>query len=162
MKAIKDNFNNLEIREKYLVSVAVIIFMLVMPYQFIWKPFSESVDESAIRVQAKKNQFIKMQQQAKTISQLQGGGTIVSQPGRQFLNNAINTAAKQYGLSSALNIKSDNNDNVRVSFDNVPFDNVINWLDQLITSNGVIVTKLNVDKQPTVGRVNASIYLELP
>jgi len=162
MKAIKDNFNNLEIREKYLVSVAVIIFILVMPYQFIWKPFSESVDESVIRVQAKKNQFIKMQQQAKTISQLQGADTIVSQPGRQFLNNAINTAAKRNGLSSALNIKSDNNDNVRVSFDNVPFDNVMNWLDQLITSNGVIVTKLNIDKQPAVGRVNASIYLEMP
>ena len=46
--------------------------------------------------------------------------------------------------------------------DNVPFDSVMNWLDQLVSNNGVIVNKFNVDRQPTKGRVNVSVYLEAP
>jgi len=133
-----------------------------MPYQFIWKPFSESIDDASVRVQAQKKQFIKMQQQAKKINQLKGSGGIVSQSGKQFMNNAINTAAKRNGLSASLNIKSGSNNSLRVSLDNVPFDNVMNWLDQLTLRNGVVISKLNIDRQPTAGRVNVSVYLESP
>lgn len=162
MNEIKEYFYGLEAREKNLVIITGLLLILVIPYQFFWKPFSESVENSAIRVQAQKSQFIKMQQQAKRIQQLRGVGVVASQPGRQFLNNAINTAARKNGLASALKMKSDSNNNLRVSMDNVPFDNVMNWLDQLISQNGVIVSKVNIDRQPTIGRVNISVYLEAP
>ncbi len=162
MSEIKEYFKNLESRERSLVIITGLLLILVIPYQFIWKPFTESVTNTTIRVDAQKRQFIKMQQQAKKIQALRGSSTIVSQPGRQFLNNAINTAARKNGLANALKIKSDSNNNLRVSLDNVPFDNVMNWLDQLISRNGVIVSKVNIDRQPMAGRVNVSVYLEAP
>jgi len=162
MNAIKEYFNNLEQREKSLVIIAALVLAILIPYQFMWKPFVTSYDDTSIRLQAQKKQFFKMQQQAQHIRQLRGAGSLQVQSGRQFLSNAINTAARQNGLASALNIKSDSLNNLRVSLDNVPFDNVMNWLDQLITRNGVIVNKLNVDRQPTVGRVNVSVYLDSP
>lgn len=162
MNAIKEYFNGLEARERNLVIVAGLIFILVIPYQFVWKPFTEAIDNSTIRVQAQKKQFFKMQQQAKKINQLKGTGDLVSQPGKQFMNNAINTAAKRYGLATSLNIKSGSNDSLRVSLDNVPFDNVMDWLDQLINNNGAVISKLIIDRQPTAGRVNVSVYLESP
>lgn len=162
MNDIKEYFKSLETRERNLVILAGLFVALVIPYQFIWKPFTESLDTSTIRVEAQKRQFVKMQQQATKIKALRGAGVVASQSGRQFLNTAINTAARNNGLSSALKIKSDSNNNIRVSLDNVPFDSVMNWLDQLISRNGVIISKVNIDRQPTLGRVNASIYLEAP
>jgi len=162
MNAIKEYLNGLEARERNLILVAAAIFVLVIPYQFIWKPFVTSVENTTIRVQAQKVQFIKMQQQAKKIRQLRGSGNIVVQPGKQFLNNLIQTAAKNNGLSNTLKIKSDTDNSIRVSLDNVPFDNVMNWLDQLVSTNGVIVSKLNIDRQPTIGNVNVSVYLDAP
>ncbi len=162
MNAIKEYLNGLESRERNLVIVAAIMLALVIPYQFIWKPFSESLHNTEVRVKSHRNQLAIMKQQANEISKLRGTSTIVAQPGRQFLNNLINTAAKRNGLANALNIKADSQDNLRVSMDNVPFDNVMNWLDQLISRNGIIVNKLNVDRQPAVGRVNISVYLEAP
>lgn len=162
MSAVKEYFNGLEAREQKLVVIATIVIALVFPYQFIWKPFSESVENTNIRVQSQKMQYIKMQQQAKKIQQLRGAGGITAQPGRQFLNNLIQTAARRNGLANSLKIKSDGQNNIRVSLDNVPFDNVMNWLGQLVSKNGVIVSKLNVDRQPSIGRVNVSVYLEAP
>ena len=126
MNAIKEYLNGLEARERNLILVAAAIFVLVIPYQFIWKPFVESVENTNGRVQAQKVQFIKMQQQAKKVQQLRGSGNVIAQPGKQFLNNVIQTAAKNNGLSSTLKIKSDTDNSIRVSLDNVPFDNVMN------------------------------------
>lgn len=162
MNAIKEYLNSLEARERNLILVAIVIFTLLVPYQFIWKPFIESVENNSVRVQSQKAQFVKMQQQAGQIKHLRGAGNIISQPGKQFLNNLIQTAAKRNGLANTLKIKSEDQNNIRVSMDNVPFDSVMNWLDQLVSNNGVIVTKLNVDRQPTLGRVNVSVYLESP
>ena len=162
MNAIKEYLNSLEARERNLIIVAVAIFVLVIPYQFIWKPFVESVENSRVRVQSQKAQYIKMQLQAKQIAHLRGAGSIVSQPGKQFLNNLIQIAAKNNGLANTLKIKTDNQNNIRVSLDNVSFDSVMNWLDQLVSNNGVIVSKLNIDRQPALGRVNVSVYLEVP
>ena len=164
MKAVKDYLNSLEARERYLVVVAFVLIVVTIPYQFMWKPFSESLDNSRIRVQSQKNQYIKMQQQSQKIKQLRGtsSSTVVSQPGKQFLNNLIQTAAKRNGLTNNLKIKSDAQNSIRVSLDNVPFDSVMNWLDQLVSNNGIIISKLNVDRQPSLGRVNVSVYLDSP
>lgn len=162
MNAIKEYLKGLESRERNLVVIAAVMLALAIPYQFIWKPFSESLENTSVRVKSQRNQLAKMQQQASEIRQLQGAGTVIAQPGRQFLNNLINTAAKKNGLTNALNIKADSEDNLRVSMDNVPFDNVMTWLDQLISNSGIIVSKLTVDRQPTVGRVNVSVYMEAP
>ena len=160
MNELKAYFNNLESREKYLVMIAGFLIILVLPYQVIWKPFTESIESSTIKVEAQKKQFVTMQQQANKIRALRGAGAVAAQTGRQFLNNAINTAAKKNNLSNALKIKSDSNNNLRVSLDNVPFDSVMNWLDQLSTKNGVVVSKISIDRQPTVGRVNVIVYMD--
>ncbi len=162
MKVVKEYLNGLESRERNLVIVAAVLLALVIPYQFAWKPFSASLDNMNMRVKSQRNQFLTMQVQATEIRKLRGSGAMVAQPGKQFLNNLINTAAKRNGLANALNIKADSENNLRVSMDNVPFDNVINWLDQLITKSGVIVNKLTVDRMPTVGRVNITVYMEAP
>ncbi len=162
MKAVKEYLNGLELRERNLVIVAAVLLALVIPYQFIWKPFSESLDNMNVRVKSQRNQLATMQYQALEIRKLRGAGTIVAQPGKQFLNNLINTAAKRNDLANTLNIKSDSENNLRVSMDNVPFDNVMNWLDQLISGSGIMVSKLTVDRLPTVGRVNVTVYMETP
>jgi len=162
MNAIKEYLNGLESRERNLVIVAVTMLALVIPYQFIWKPFSENLDDTNVRVKSQRNQLAIMQQQASEIKNLRGTGTVIVQPARQFLNNLINTTAKRNGLANTLNIKTDSENNLRVSMDNVPFDNVMNWLGQLISKSGIIVSKLTIDRQPTVGRINVSVYLESP
>jgi len=164
MNAVKDYLNSLEARERYLVIAAFVLIVVTIPYQFMWKPFSESLDNSRIRVQSQKSQYIKMQQQSQKIKQLRGSSSsaLVSQPGKQFLNNLIQTAAKRNGLTNNLKIKSDTQNSIRVSLDNVPFDNVMNWLDQLVSNNGIIISKLNIDRQPSLGRVNVSVYLDSP
>jgi len=162
VNAVKEYLNALESRERNLVIVAAVMVALTLPYQFAWKPFSESFDNVNVRVTSKRNQLAIMQQQAITIKKLQGAGAVISQPGRQFLSNVINTDANRNGLASALSIKADGQNSLRVSMDNVPFDKVMDWLDQLTSKNGIIVSKLTVDRQPSVGRVNVSVYLEAP
>ncbi len=162
MNAVKEYLNGLESRERNLVIIAAILIALVIPYQFIWKPFSESLDNMDVRVKSQRNQLVTMQHQASEIRKLRGSGTITAQPGRQFLSNLINTAAKRNGLANALNVKADSENNLRVSMDNVPFDNVMNWLDQLISRSGIIVSKLTVDRLQAVGRVNVTVYMEAP
>ena len=160
MNAIKEYYYNLNTRERYMVLTMIIAIAVFVPYQFIWTPFVEGLEESEQRVTKQRVQYQEMQQVSAELKQLRGGAGIATRTGKQFLFGAINNAARKFGLANAVNVKGDSNDRVRVLMENVPFDNVLRWLDELQHRQGLTIVTINVDQVGSIGMVKANVLLE--
>ena len=51
---------------------------------------------------------------------------------------------------------------IDLSFSNVPFDELSDWLEMLWTSDNVIVDKISVQKTATIGLANVTLTLTKP
>lgn len=162
MNVVKNYLDSLNPRERSLVITALLAVALFIPYQFIWKPFTIRHEQLITRVEVQRNQLQTMQNQAQEIRKLRGNNSISAKPGRQFLTNLVNTAARQFGLGTNLDIKQDTQNKLRVKMSNAPFDSIMNWLDRLIFQNGIVINKLTIERQESVGRVNVNVQLEAP
>jgi len=162
MNAIREYYNNLNVRERYMVMTMVIALGIFIPYQFILAPFIDGLNESETRVLKQRSQIQQMQQMALEMKQLNGGSSFSSRGGKQFMFGAINSAAKKFGLANAVNVKGESDERVRVNMENVSFDNVMKWLDELQHRQGMVIIQFNVERNETVGNVRANIVLEAP
>ncbi len=162
LNSIKEHYYNLNVRERYMVLAMVIAIGIFIPYQFLWTPFIDGKADAKARVMKQRLQFQEMQQMAGEIKQLKGGASIATRSGKQFIFGAINNAAKKFGIASAINVKGDSEDRVRVNMENVSFDNVMKWLDELQYRQGLAIITFNVERSDAQGLVKANVVLESP
>ena len=76
------------------------------------------------------------------------------------LLSAVDLASKDGTLSKPPSrLQPDGDTQVRVWVDEVQFDSLVRWVNELQTRYGVRVDSLDVERQPTAGLVNARLSL---
>lgn len=160
--ALKDNINRLRIRyfglerRDRLALTALVVFVggLVLVYG-IWIPTNEFVDS---RRADRDRQFELLQymrsteQEARTL-----GAGAPPLPSGQDLLTQVSRSAQQLGVSPN-RLQPEGANGVSVWFDNVPFNDLVVWLEQQ-TDQGVTVRQLSVDRQEEPGLVDARVVL---
>jgi general secretion pathway protein M len=71
----------------------------------------------------------------------------------------VDANARSTGLTGALKEIKPEGQGVRVRLEQVAFDDMLRWLEQLHSRQGVSVTGLVMERLPQPGRVNASVVL---
>jgi len=158
MDKIKHYLDQLNERDRRAVIIAVVALALFIPYQFIWSPFKNSMDNLENRVERQQKDLVWMQNrvaEAQELSRAAGGHGGSSQPVYGLIES---TARKRFG--GDIRVQQEGKGGVRVTIKNIGFDDVMLWLDELYSRQHVNVKEFTVDRQNGAGRVNANILIE--
>jgi len=154
-------WTKLEVREKAVLVFGGVSVAIAALYLFTWEPFynrlhslRQSVLEERINVAWMK--------QAEVETRTLRGILSPDKPVRtgESLLALVDRSARAAGMSASLKrVEPEGKDKVRVWLEDVIFDVLIPWVADLQKSQGVTPESLVVDRQPTLGHVNARLVL---
>ena len=159
---MKDWLEGLEPRERRLVLAGATLVGLLLVYLLLLAPLLAAYGERAGRVEQQRADLAWMQQAAARIQQLQGqGGAPGGALGDRSLLAVVDGSAREAGLGNALRrVRPDGTLAVRVWFEGVPFDALVEWLGRLDREYRVQVKLITLERQTEAGRVHAQLTLE--
>lgn len=161
---MKEWYNNLEQRERRILIAGAIALIIMLLYLLVWEPL---VDKSlALEKSNKDNQALIswMEQSANEVRELQAkikaGGPSSRSKGQSLLG-IIDRTAKQAKLGNTVKrVQPDGKTKARVWLENVSFNEMIKWLENLQRREGIHIDTSVIEKQDEAGLVNARLVLE--
>lgn len=155
-------WENLQQRERRMLTGGAILAALLLGWSFIWYPLSRAHAELATRVAHQRDDLAWMRQAATQAGDLRNKGTRsgAERQGKSLLALA-DVSARAGGLAGAIKrVEPAGAGSVRVNFEIADFDALASWLEQMSRDYGVQVTDFSVDKVPGLGLVNARVTLQ--
>ena len=150
-------FDNLERRERIVLTIGAAVVSLIIAWGFIWTPLRDGAIELGDGV-IQKNQMLVTLQRAEALSTT---GTAVAAGGAaQSLVLLVDQTHRAHGLAGTLSRNQpDGTDGIRVTFQAASFDSLVDWLITLQNSHGVSVESANFDRTRQAGLVGATLVL---
>ncbi len=151
-----DKVNALESRERYLLLLLVVFLGVLVLYLVVWAPINSYYESSLLK---RDTQFSLIQYMRASEKQARAAaGTKVVRATGQSLITEVSNSARQLGIT--LNrIQPEGDSAVSIWIDNVPFNDFINWIEQLNDRQGISVEQISIDRQDAPGLVNTRVVL---
>lgn len=159
---MKEWFNNLEQREKQMVSVGAVALLVLMIYVLAWDPFVKRY--ASLEASARENEQLVawLQERAQEVGELRAAMPShgLTNQGQSILGN-VDKTAKAMGLSESIKrVQPEGTTKARVSLEDASFDKVVRWLENLQRQQGINVESGAIEKQEEPGLVNVRLVLE--
>ena len=104
-----------------------------------------------------------MQQAASEISTLKSSGARAGTVSNQATSVIVERSANNSGIKSKIaKLESSGKQGVKITLNEVSFDQLIVWLDQLETRNGLSITSLSAERTNIAGTIDARLTLARP
>ena len=157
---MKSLLANMSSRERWVLAAGAVVTVLLV-LLFTWISLQGRVERLQGQVRDHQSLDQWMRAAAQQVTELRGMQSRGNRnTGNRSLLAIVDQTAKQAGLSNAIKrIEPEREDNVRVWFEEVAFDDMINWLSRVQQNYGVQVDVISVDRQDRVGMVNARMVL---
>jgi len=157
LQRITDWYRALAPREQRFVAVGGLI-VGVVALLLIFLPPMRALAALSDRVTAKRDDLVWLQSMAPQIVAANANGPRPGGGGSLVV--LIDRSAKSAGIGDAM-VSSQPGDNgsMRVHFEAVGFDALVNWMAQLVQREGVRIDSATVESAAAAGRVNATLVL---
>ena len=157
---IKNWWGNLLDRERQMLTIGGIVVGVLFIYGVIWSPLSDAVQDHKTAVTTQEKLLRYMQQTSSTIAALKAEGIQVSAASNADLLSLAESTLSQQQLSSYLKqVQQPAQNQIVFTFENVPFDKLMQWLQTLAITHGVRVTQLSAERLPMIGTANVKMTL---
>lgn len=162
LQQLKQWFNSLPTKERWLVSGTAALLLLTVFYLAVWEPVHLGLNTAQQKQKTQKEILIWMQQAAMEAKTLQATGSKSTFRDRDKpATLVIEQSIKNAGLKPAISkIESSGKDGARVTLNEAPFNQILVWLNTLSTHNGIHVVSANIERANEPGRANARLTLE--
>lgn len=158
MDALRDWFLGLQQRERLLVSLAAVVLLAAVLFLLV-DPLFQATDKAEARIDQKTAELGAMQRATGEIRTLSASGGSVSPSGTPLVV-LIDRSSTNASLAPFLKRNQpDGNDAIRVTFEAAPFNALVDFLVDLQTRHGLVLSNATVNKAETPGTVNASLTL---
>ncbi|BDF95918.1 MULTISPECIES: type II secretion system protein GspM [Pseudoalteromonas] len=143
-------WHSLKEQEQQLVMVAGVIFVIFILVMGIFRPLNNAIAE------AEKNQ-VKQQELLtwvdSSIVKLKAGNarTVTSS---QNLSQIVNATRGRYNIT--ISKMQPNDESLRLTIDSVQFNKLVEWLDELVNTKGVLIENLDLSRDDKPGYVRVS------
>ncbi|HZR37018.1 MAG TPA: type II secretion system protein M [Nevskia sp.] len=147
-------------REQLIVAAGALVVALALVYLVLWQPFALARDHAAAALGSSRALAARIEQIGAQAQQSHAaGGQSVVGPEVSLLS-AVDQASKDGILGKAPSrMQPDGDKQVRVWIEDVPFDAVLRWMDDLQKRYGVRVDGVTLERRPAAGTVNARLSL---
>lgn len=160
-ESLKNWFDGLEPRERWMVSLCGVVVAATLLYVLVVDPYLAHRQQLTEQVAQKRELLAWMQDAKAEIRALESQGRETSAGSGESLFSVVDRTAKEAGLGNSLRqITPDGDSAVRVRLDTARFDYMLQWLGRLEQAHGVSVTRVTFDRTSEPGRVNVSMTLE--
>ncbi|MDP1573984.1 MAG: type II secretion system protein M [Coxiellaceae bacterium] len=162
-------FNNLKLwwfmladRERTMLTIGGIFVALFVIYSAVWSPLSNTVSDYKLQVKTQRDLLTYLQEASNTISDLRAEGVQVSATpsSPENLLSLTERSLTQHQLSAYLKqVQQPKSDQVLLVFESAPLDQLMQWLQQLITTQNVKIVSVTADRLPVAGSANVKMVL---
>jgi type II secretory pathway component PulM len=151
----------LSLRDQAMLIVLAAALLLYVVYQLLWHPLAASNARLQQQNAAAAKSLDAITQMAGQLRALQQSATTTANPQNENLTQLVDrtVAAHQLRMSR---FQPGSNGDVQVRLDNASFDQVVRWLHELETAQGVTTRELVVAQGSAPGIVNVSVRLFRP
>jgi len=146
MKAWWQQLNNREQRLVAAMSVVVFVFLF---YSLIWQPLNESIVSSTKKLA--RHQTLLSWVNSETQRYKLAKGTSSNNRSNGSLSSVVNRTAGANGIS--ITRMQPQGDNLQVWIDNIAFDQLLQWLEQLSANEGITVGVIDLTRGEQAGQV---------
>ncbi|MHB8455423.1 MAG: type II secretion system protein GspM [Acidiferrobacterales bacterium] len=152
----------LEARERLALSIAASALAVFLFYVLLWSPMEHDLKRLRVEVPQDRARLTVMRAQALQLAQLRASGAATHTSGGAILATLEQSAAS-HGLKQALTrMEPDGATGARLTLENVPFNSLVTWLNELRTNSGVRIESASIDAQTSPGMVNVRLQLRGP
>lgn len=161
---IRNWWDTLQDRERHVLSISGLIGGILFIYMVMWSPLSNAVDDRKIQVQSQQQLLQYIHHANATIAQYKAMGITVentSSNANGLLSLVEQTAAAAQLSAHLKQVQQTAKNQLSLTFENVPFDPLLQWLQTLSTTHGVRVSEISATRLPTLGVVNVKMVLRM-
>lgn len=152
---------HLSIREQRTVIIGSVLLFFIVMYFFIWSPISDTVDTLQQNVVQDSELLSWMKITAPQINVTQVTSSAAHPVAAADLFGTVQQSLLSSGLKSALqNIEQQKAGTIKLTFNSISFDNLINWLIAVQRDYGVSAVEVNLNKVADEGHVKGEIVLQ--
>lgn len=146
---MKAYWQQLEEKDKKLVSILGVTVLIAIVYWFIWQPLVDDIAKTKRQITAQSNTLAEVKSIGQKIVNLQGGSSTKRTSGS--LNQIVNRSAKLYSVKiERMQTKSDS---LQLWLTDMPFDSLLGWIDNLEQQHGVVTENLDISATDISGMV---------
>ncbi|ABZ78705.1 General secretion pathway M protein [Shewanella halifaxensis HAW-EB4] len=150
MENFKAWWGGLVLREQQMVAACGVVLVIGILYWGIWTPIANAEDEAQRRLEGQQSTLNYVKQTANRIAGLKQSGS--SNVFRGSLSAAVNQAAGAFGLT--ITRMQPQGNKIQVWMDEVPFDTLLNYLNELVQNKGLSLESIDLAESDTPGYVN--------
>jgi general secretion pathway protein M len=134
-------------REQRLVSIATVVLSIGVLYWLIWQPLHQAIDTKTTALSQGQLQLMQLQQ---ALPQLQQASANQGRTGGS-LAQIVTNSSRSYNIT--VSRMQPQNDQLQLVLEDLPFEQLLRWLAQLQTTNGVKLVSLDVSNTDSSGIV---------
>jgi len=154
---IKAQLEQLNERERFMVYAAALALLIFLPYQILWAPLMNTVEDRRAKIEKQESDLVWMQSHLAEVKGLSATTSRSVGSGQPLYGVVEKTARNKFG--SDIRVQQEGKKGIRIQIKNSGFDDIMNWLDDLQFRHKVNVKDFKIDSEKTVGRVRASILV---
>lgn len=158
-------YDHLPRRDQQALKVMVVALLLALLWFAVWRPVADYHDQASSARQNAAELLAWMQQNRQAIRSLsEQGNTDTSaadkpEDGRALMATVTSTA-KEAGLDLQ-RFEPSGDDAMRVWLEDVPFDQVAQWLEALNSDHGILIDQAALDRRDAPGVVSVRLTLAI-
>lgn len=158
---MKQWWHNLTPREQKVVMFGAIILLIMIVHFFIWSPLSDSVDLLKQNVSQDRDLLTWMKLNLPRIDTTKIGAKSAQPVNPADMFATVQQSIATSGLKSETqNIEQQKVGTIKVSFNAVGFDNLMNWLIILHRDFGITPIEVHLDRIAEEGTVKGEVLLQ--
>ncbi|KZN31846.1 type II secretion system protein GspM [Pseudoalteromonas luteoviolacea] len=150
-------WQSLKEQEQKLLIVAGVVFVIFALVMGVIKPLNKGVEDAQKDLQKQKEFHTWV---SKSVAQLKASGGNKAVAGNRNLTQLVNRTRGRHGIQISKMQPRDNT--LRINIDNVEFNKLVSWIDELTNQHGVKVANLDLGEEQQQGYVRVSrLVLEI-
>lgn len=146
---MKERWLQLNLREQRLVIAMASVVLVFILYSMIWAPLNDNIDAVTKKVERRQELLTWIQKSTTIYKNAVGSGA--SNNRNTSLSSLVNKTASRNNI--AITRMQPQGENIQVWIDEVPFDNLLKWLEQLSTKEGLKVKSIDITNAEQTGVV---------
>jgi len=141
-------WQQLNLREKKLVLAMGSLVVIFILYSFIWQPLNDNIAKTEKKLARQQQLLSWVQENTQRFQQAKSNGT-------KQANGSLSSIVNRTASSNKINITrmQPQGDNIQVWIDEIAFNQLLQWLEQLSTREGLRVTNIDLSDVEQAGVV---------
>ncbi|QLE83825.1 MULTISPECIES: type II secretion system protein M [Shewanella] len=149
MENLKVWWSGLVQREQQMVAACAVVLVIGILYWGVWTPIANAEENAERSLQAQQSTLNYVKQTANKIAGLREAGNRPKASGS--ISATVNQAAGAYGLE--ITRMQPQGDRVQIWMDDVPFEALLNYLNNLVQDKGLSLDSIDLAEADTPGLV---------